>query len=99
MDGGEGLVENGQQCHHCVRRQQGGGSVMIWPGFIGVEVLGLIRVSKHIEINYAVNCQLLESALFPLLGDVPLLEGCKLMFSMIMPRLIQKRKLRYFFHP
>ena len=59
-----GWVMDGQQAPVRMRRQQGGGGVMVWAGIIGNEVVGPFRVAEGVKINSENYCQLLEDTFF-----------------------------------
>lgn len=78
---GKGWVANGQERHTRLRRQQGGGGVMIWAGIIGDELVGPVRVPDGVKITSQAYCQLLDSVLLPWLDDVPLAMRNRLIFQ------------------
>jgi len=78
---GKGWVANGQERHTRLRRQQGGGGVMIWAGIIGDELVGPVRVPDGVKITSQAYCKLLESVLLPWLDDVPLAKLNRLIFQ------------------
>ncbi len=55
-----------------MRRQQGGGGVMIWAGIIGDELFGPVRVPESAKITSHTYCQFLKSVLEPWLEEIPL---------------------------
>ena len=55
-----------------LRRQQGGGGVMIWAGIIGDELVGPFRVPDGLKLTAATYCEFLKTALEPWLDDLPL---------------------------
>ena len=65
-------VYNGETCHTRMRRQQGGGGVMIWAGIIGDELVGPFRVPDGLKLTAATYCEFLKTALEPWLDDLPL---------------------------
>ena len=68
----KGWVYNGDTCHSRMRRQQGGGEVMIWAGIIGDELVGPFRVPDGLKLTAATYCEFLKKALEPWLDDLPL---------------------------
>ena len=55
-----------------MRRQQGGGGVMIWAGIIGDELVCPFRVPDGLKLTAATYCEFLKTALEPWLDDLPL---------------------------
>ena len=76
LDGPDGWskewVYNGDCCTTRIRRQQGGGGVMIWDGIIGDELVGPFRVPAVLKLTSVTYCQFLKNALELWLDDVPL---------------------------
>jgi transposase len=48
-----------------LRRQQGGGGVMVWAGIIGSEVVGPFRVREGVKLNSESYCTFLKENLLP----------------------------------
>ena len=67
-----GWVIRGDQCPTRIRRQQGGGEVMLWAGIVGDELVGPFRVKEGVKLTSQTYCQFLKSFLEPWLEDVPL---------------------------
>ena len=67
-----GWVLRGDQCPTRIRRQQGGGGVMIWAGIVGDELVGPVRVQEGVKLTSQTYCQFLKSVLEPWLEEVPL---------------------------
>ena len=55
-----------------MRRQQGGGGVMIWACIIGDELVGPFRVPDGLKLTAATYCEFLKTALKPWSDDLPL---------------------------
>ena len=68
----KGWVYNGDTCHARMRRQQGGGGVMLWTGIIGDELVGFFRVPDGLKLTAATYFEFLKKALEPWLDDFPL---------------------------
>jgi transposase len=68
----KGWVFNGDDCPTRMRRQQGGGGVMIWGGIIGNELVGPFRVPEGVKLTSVTYCEFLKNALEPWLDDLPL---------------------------
>lgn len=68
----KGWIFNGDKCPLRLRRQQGGGGVMIWAGIIGDELVGPARVPDGVKLTSATYCKFLKSELAPWLDDIPL---------------------------
>jgi transposase len=68
----KGWVLHGDQCPIRMRRQQGGGGVMIWAGIVGDEILGPVRVPEGVKITSHTYCQFLKRVLEPWLEEIPL---------------------------
>ena len=68
----KGWVINGDQAPVRRRRQQGGGGVMIWPGIIGDELIGPVRVPQGVKLTSATYRQFLKNVLEEWLEEVPL---------------------------
>ena len=68
----KGWVYNGDTCHTRMRRQQGGGGVMLWAGIIGDELVCLFRVPDGLKLTAATYFEFLKKALEPWLDDLPL---------------------------
>ena len=67
-----GWVIRGDQCPTRIRRQQGGGGIMLWVGIVGGELVGPFRVQEGVKLTSHTYCQFLKSFLEPWLEDVPL---------------------------
>ena len=59
-----GWITKGHNAPVRLRRQQGGGGVMVWAGIINKEVVGPFRVAEGVKINSENYCQFLESTFF-----------------------------------
>ena len=59
----KGCVFNGDNCPNRIRRQQGGGGVMIWGGIIGNAIIGSFRVPEGLKLSSATYCQFLKNSL------------------------------------
>jgi hypothetical protein len=80
-DGWEkGWVFNGDDCPTRMRRQQGGGGVMIWGGIIGNELVGPFRVPEGVKLTSVTYCDFLKNALEPWMDDLPLSQLKKIIF-------------------
>ena len=75
-----GWVIRGDQCPTRIRRQQGGGGVMLWAGIVGDELVGPFRVQEGVKLTSNTYCQFLKSFLEPWLEDVPLSRLRNLIF-------------------
>lgn len=84
MDGpdnwSKGWVLFGRQRHTRIRRQQGGGGIMIWAGIINNQVVGPVRVPEGVKLTSVAYCNLLESVLMEWLDNVPLSLRKKIVF-------------------
>ena len=60
-----GWVQNGRQSLYRIRRQQGGGGVMIWAGIIGNEVIGPFKVEEGVKLNTVNYCAFLAKNFKP----------------------------------
>lgn len=60
-----GWVYNGRQSLYRIRRQQGGGGVMIWAGIIGNEVIGPFKVEEGVKLNSVNYCAFLAQNFKP----------------------------------
>lgn len=76
----KGWVLTGDQRHQRVRRQQGGGGVMIWAGIVDNEIIGPVKVPEGVKITSATYCEMLKAVLLPWLEDIPLSRRLKLVF-------------------
>jgi transposase len=68
----KGCVFNGDNCPNRMRRQQGGGGVMIWGGIIGNAIIGPFRVPEGLKLSSATYCPFLKNSLEPWLDNLPL---------------------------
>ena len=59
-----GWIMNGQNVPVRLRRQQGGGGVMIWAGIIGDQLIGPFRVPDGVKLNSENYCQFLNDNFF-----------------------------------
>lgn len=48
-----------------LRRQQGGGGIMIWAAIVGNELIGPFKVDDGVKLNSENYCKLLQSVFFP----------------------------------
>ena len=76
----KGCVFNGDNCPNRMRRQQGGGGVMIWGGIIGNAVIGPLRVPDGLKLSSATYYQFLKNPLEPWLDNLPLATLKKIIF-------------------
>lgn len=76
----KGWVIHGDPCPTRMRRQQGGGGVMIWAGIIGDELFGPIRVPEGVKLTSHTYCQFLKNVLEPWLEEIPLSLLSKLIY-------------------
>jgi transposase len=60
-----GWVQRGTEAPVRIRRQQGGGGVMIWAGIINSELVGPFRVKDGVKMNSEAYCNFLEENLVP----------------------------------
>ena len=59
-----GWISNGHRAPLRLRRQQGGGGVMVWAGIIKDELVGPFRVENGVKMNSQTYCQFLEGTFF-----------------------------------
>ena len=65
LDGwARGSISNGHRVPLRLRRQQGGGGVLVWAGIIKDELVGPFRVEDGLKINSQTYCQFLEDTFF-----------------------------------
>ena len=50
----------GPESKHFVKRQRGGGLIMIWAGIIGIELVGAFRVEDGQNMNSNTYCDFLN---------------------------------------
>lgn len=63
-----------------VKRQQGGGGIMIWAGIVGSELVGPFKVEDGVKMNSKSYCDFLEQNLFEWLDNQPLAKHKSLIF-------------------
>lgn len=61
----KGWVLNNRSVPGRLRRQQGGGGVMIWAGIVGSEIIGPFKVEEGVKLNSDNYCELLNAEFFP----------------------------------
>lgn len=61
----KGWVENNSSPPVKIKRQQGGGGIMIWAGIIDNELIGPVRIKEGVKINSISYCELLKNNFFP----------------------------------
>ena len=76
----KGWVIKGYPAPVRLRRQQGGGGVMIWAGIIGDELVGPVRVPQGVKLTSITYCQFLKNVLDPWLEEVSLSRLKKVVF-------------------
>lgn len=59
-----GWISNGHRAPLRLRRQQGGGGVLVWAGIIKDELVGPFRVEDGLKLNSQTYCQFLEDTFF-----------------------------------
>ncbi|CAJ0968398.1 unnamed protein product [Ranitomeya imitator] len=59
-----GWISKGQRAPLRLRRQQGGGGVLVWPGIFKDELVGPFRVEDGVKLNSQTYCQFLEDNFF-----------------------------------
>ncbi|KAJ1132592.1 hypothetical protein NDU88_010899 [Pleurodeles waltl] len=59
-----GWIGKGQRAPVRLRRQQGGGGVLVWAGIIKDELVGPFRVEDGVKLNSQSYCQFLEDTFF-----------------------------------
>ncbi|CAJ0944200.1 unnamed protein product [Ranitomeya imitator] len=59
-----GWISKGQRAPLRLRRQQGGGGVLVWAGIIKDELVGPFRVEDGVKMNSQTYCQFLEDNFF-----------------------------------
>ena len=67
-----GWVYFGDEGHRRLRRQQGGGGMMIWAGIIGDNLVGPIRVPEGVKVTSASYCDLLSKSFVPWMDEISL---------------------------
>ena len=67
-----GWVIRGDQCPTRIRRQQGGGGVMLWAGIVGDELVGPFRVQEGVKLTSHTYCQFLKGFVEPWLEEIRL---------------------------
>jgi hypothetical protein len=77
-----------------MRRQQGGGRVMICGRIIGNAIIGPFRIPEGLKLSSATYCPFLKNSLEPWLDNLPLARLKKIIF---MHRPMQQRQQRNFF--
>ena len=55
---------NGEEAPRRMKRQQGGGGVMIWAGIVDRTIIGPFRVDEGVKLNSASYCEFLEKTFF-----------------------------------
>ena len=80
-----------------MRRQQGGGGVMIWGGIIGNAINGPFRVPEGLKLSSATYCPFLKNSLQPWLDNRPLATMKKIIFMHDNALPMQQRQQRNFF--
>lgn len=75
-----GWVIKGRKSETRVKRQQGGGGIMVWGAMCGETFIGPFRVPEGVKINRYTYCQLLEDCFVPWLESVPLKLRKQLVF-------------------
>ena len=76
----KGWVFNSDNCPNRMRRQQGGGVVMIWGGIIGNAIIGPFRVPEGLKLSSATYWQFPKNSLEPWLDNLPLATLKKIIF-------------------
>lgn len=66
-----GWVLDGREVPVRIKRQQGGGGVMIWAGIIKNELIGPFRVQDGVKMNSQAYCNFLDEHLLPWLRRKP----------------------------
>uniref|UniRef100_A0A3Q3LHN4 Tc1-like transposase DDE domain-containing protein n=1 Tax=Mastacembelus armatus TaxID=205130 RepID=A0A3Q3LHN4_9TELE len=68
LDGPDGWarnwISNGHRAPLRLRRQQGGGGVLVWTGIVKDELVGPFRVEDGLKLSSQTYCQFLEETLF-----------------------------------
>uniref|UniRef100_A0AAY4C5V1 Oxysterol-binding protein n=1 Tax=Denticeps clupeoides TaxID=299321 RepID=A0AAY4C5V1_9TELE len=59
-----GWIGKGQRAPVRLRRQQGGGGVLVWAGIIKDDLVGPFRVEDGVKLNSQTYCQFLEDTFF-----------------------------------
>ena len=67
----KGWVIRGDQCPTRIRRQQGGGGVMLWAGIVGDELVGPFRIQEGVKLTSHTYCLFRTSFLDTWLEEVP----------------------------
>jgi hypothetical protein len=76
----KGWVFNGENGPDRMRRQQGGGGVMIWGGIIGNAFIGPFRIPEGLKLFSATYCPFLKNSLEPWFDNLPLATLKKIIF-------------------
>ena len=84
MDGPDGWARGWVQSR-CeapvrIRRQQGGGGLMIWAGIINDELVGPFRIKDGVKMNSETYCNFLNENLMPWMKKKPAAQRKKLIF-------------------
>lgn len=67
---GRGWIREGQRVKQRLRRQQGGGGLMIWAGIIDNKIIGPFRLPNGIKINSHNYCNFLKEKVFTALQNL-----------------------------
>ena len=59
-----GWIGKGQGAPVRLRRQQGGGGVLVWAGIIKDELVGPFRIEDGVKLNSQSYCQIMEETFF-----------------------------------
>lgn len=75
LDGPDGwrrgwIWKDGQKCES-IKRQQGGGGIMIWAGIVHNKLVGPFRVPEGVKLNSANYCAFLEENVMPFIARQP----------------------------
>lgn len=62
------------------RRQQGGGSIMIWAGIVKDELVGPFRIPDGLKMTAKTYCEFLDTNFYPWLEEIPLARRRRLVF-------------------
>lgn len=75
-----GWVCRGHNSRQFVKRQQGGGGIMIWAGIVGHELVGPFKVEEGVKMNSKYYCDFLERNFIDWLDEQPLAKVKSLIF-------------------
>ena len=75
-----GWILPGKQPETMMRRQQGGGGIMIWAGIVGSSLVGPFMIPEGVKVNKEVYCNLLQDSFLPWFQSLPGQEKSEMIF-------------------